>query len=696
VQPFKRYRLKGFFICEWKNNQLLHGRRKRMKPKAIYLLMGIIILLIGTSPVLADSEKEESVPIMDETLVTATRTETPVRELGVSTTVVTEEEIKERQAVDALDVLRTVPGFNILHSGGRGGVTALYPRGGEDNFTKVLIDGVSVNLGGGGFDFGSLLTENFERVEIVRGPQSALYGSDAIGGVINFITKPGEGKPSLRASTSNGTYLKGDKNYVGEQSIGFTGGNESIGASLAYARVDDNGYLDVNQDYWNNTLSGRVDVYPLNNLDVTFTGRYENSKLKFPTENAGDRYSPLDPNQDLKNDDWVGGINVQYQMLSWLEHAVLFGYHKNEQDYNDPEDPATDAFFGAFFSETDETRYSIDYHFNIRYPSTQTIRSTFTAGFEYQDEDYDQLTRSIFLGAETKDSLSKGRDNRGWYAQEQLSFFNRLHLTAGARYEDNSEFGNEFVPRGSVAYELTKTGTTFRGAAGKGFKTPTFTENFAQGFATGNPDLDPEKSYSWEVGADQALWKNKLVLGATYFYQKFDDLITYISGVDPNYENIQEAKSQGIELMALCKPGYGFTLGGNYTYLDTEVTDDGGVGGASSPFEEGKQLLRRPKNTASGYINWAWKGFQIRFDGLYVGERDDLDFRNIFSPNRVTLDDYFVVDLATSYTFNLNNRFIKDFKIFGKVQNLFDEHYEEAFGFSPPDPSFRVGLAFKM
>jgi len=667
-----------------------------MKRHACIILIGILFWVIGSNPAFADSEEEDSVPIMDETLVTATRTETPVRELGVSTTVITEKEIEERQAVDVLDVLRDVSGFNLVRTGGRGTTTSLYIRGGEDNFTKVLIDGVSVNTGGGAFDFGSLLTENFERIEIVRGPQSALYGSDAISGVINFITKPGEGKPSLRASTSNGTYLKGDKNYIGEQSVGFTGGNEWIGASLAYARVDDNGYLDVNQEYWNNTFSGRVDLYPMHNLDLTFTGRYEDAKDKFPTEDAGDRYSPLDPNQNLKTDDWVSGINAQYQMLPWLEHVVLFGYHYNKQDYNDPEDPPADAF-GAFFSETKETRYSVDYHFNIRYPSTETIRSTFTAGFEYLEEDYDQQTRSIFLGFESKDDLDKDRDNRGYYVQEQLSFFNRLHLTAGARYEDNSEFGNEFVPRGSVAYELTQTDTVFRSAVGKGFKTPTFTEQFAQGFATGNPDLDPEKSYSWEVGVDQVLWKNKLVLGATYFYQKFDDLITYINrpGPAPDFENIQEAESKGIELTALCKPGYGFTLGGNYTYLDTEVTDDGGAGGASSPFEEGKDLLRRPKNTASGYINWAWQGFQIRFNGLYVGERDDLDFRT-FPANRVTLDDYFVVDLATSYTFKLNDRFIKDFKIFGKVQNLFDEHYEEAFGFSPPDPSFRVGLAFKL
>jgi vitamin B12 transporter len=667
-----------------------------MKQRVWSILIGLLLWVIAANPSLADSEEEDSVPLMDETLVTATRTETPVRELGVSTTVVTEEEIKERQAVDAVDVLRSVPGFTMVRSGSRGGTTSLFLRGGEDNYTKVLIDGVSVNLGGGAFDFGSLLTENFERIEIVRGPQSALYGSDAIGGVINFITAPGEGAPSLRASTSNGTYLKGDKNYVGEQSIGFAGGNESIGASLAYARVDDNGYLDINHDYWNNTFSGRVDVYPVDELDVTFTGRYENSKLKFPTEDAGDRYSPLDPNQDLKTDDWVSGLKGQYQMQPWLEHVVLFGYHLNKQDYNDPEDLPADTF-GALFLDTEEKRYSVDYHFNIRYPSTETVRSTFTAGFEYLDENYDQKTRSIFLGVESRDALDEDRDNWGWYAQEQLSFFNRLHLTAGARYEDNSKFGNEFVPHGSVAYELTQTNTVFRGAAGKGFKTPTFTEQFAQGFATGNPDLDPEKSYSWEVGVDQALWKNKLVLGATYFNQKFDDLITYIDRPDPqpDFENIQEAKSQGIELMALCKPGYGFSFGGNYTYLATEVEDDGGVGGPSSPFEEGKDLLRRPNHTVSGFINWARKGFQIRFDGLYVGERDDLDFR-AFPADRVTLDDYFIVNLATSYTFNLGQRYLEEFKIFGKIENLFDEHYEETFGFSPPDPSFQIGLSFKM
>lgn len=667
-----------------------------MKQRAWSILLGFLFLVIASHPASADSRDVDSVPIMDETLVTATRTETPVRELGVSTTVITEEEINERQAVDVLEVLRDVLGFNLLRNGGRGSATSLFIRGGENNFTKVLIDGVSVNLGGGAFDFGSLLTENFERIEIVRGPQSALYGSDAISGVINFITKPGEGKPSLHAATSNGTYLKGDKNYIGEQRVGFTGANEWIGASLAYARVDDNGFLDVNQDYENNTFSGRVDLTPRDNIHLTFTGRYTDAENQFPTEDAGDKYSPLDPNQVLKADDWVSGIQGQYRMRPWLEHVAMFGYHSNELDFDDPEDLPADSF-GAFFSETQETRYSVDYHFNIRYPASETIRSTFTAGFEYLKENYDQKTRSIFLGFESVDALEEDRDNRGWYAQEQLTLFKHLHLTAGARYEDNGEFGNEFVPRGSVAYELAQTGTIFRGAAGKGFKTPTFTENFSRGFATGNPDLNPEKSFSWEAGVDQALWKNKLIVGVTYFDQKFDDLITFINRPDPqpDFENIQAAESKGIELTAFCRPGLGFSFGGSYTYLDTEVTDDGGQGGASSPFEEGNDLLRRPHHTASSFVNWARDGFQIRLDGLYVGERDDLDFRT-FPANRVTLDDYFVVNLAAAYTFNLNHRYIKDFKIFGKLQNLLDETYQETFGFSAPDPSFRIGLSFKM
>jgi vitamin B12 transporter len=667
-----------------------------MKGRIFAWSVGLVVAGMVAGAVCFGAEEDEVVPVMDETLVTATRTEEAQRTLGVATDVITGEEISERQARDVADALRTVPGLNLVVSGGRGGVTSLFTRGGEDNYTKILIDGVSVNLGGGAYDFGSLLTDNIEKIEIVRGPQSALYGSDAISGVINIITNRGSGKPAVHVSTANGAYLKGDNNYIGEQSVGFTGGNDWIGASLAYARVDDNGFLDVNDDYWNNTFSGRVDLYPAENLDVTLTGRYEDAKLKFPTEDAGDQLSPLDPDQNSSTADWLWTLNTAYQMSSWLEHVMLLGYRNNDVDYNDPENPPADAF-GAFFSETEEERYSVDYHFNVRYPATENLKSTFTGGVEYLTEEYDQETRSIFFGSESRSKLNEDRDNWGYYAQEQLSLFDRLHLTAGARYEDNSEFGNEFVPRGSIAYELKKYGTKFRGAAGKGFKTPTFVENFSQGFAEGNPDLDPEKSVSWEVGVDQALWKNRLILGVTYFNQKFDDLIAYVAtpAGQPDFENIQQAESSGVEVSASLYPGAGFTVGGSYTYLDTEVTDDGGQGGSGAIFEEGQDLLRRPAHTASGFVNWAWQGMQIRVEGFYVGERDDLDFQT-FPGTRVTLDDYFIVNLAASYMIPWSNTFIKELKVFGKVRNLFDEDYEEIVGFSAPDPSFSLGVSFSM
>ncbi len=665
-----------------------------MKTLVVQAMMALF--LSGVAAVPAGSQETDEIPAVDETVVTATRTATPQSALGVSVTVVDEKQIEDRQAAEVLDVLRSVPGLTIVSNGGRGSTTSLFTRGGEDNYTKVLIDGVSANLGGGAFDFGSLLTENVERIEIVRGPQSALYGSDAISGVINVITKRGSGRPTLHVSTANGTYLAGDHNYVGQQRVGFTGGNDWIGASLGYARVDDNGYLDVNQDYFNNTFSGRIDLYPRDNLDVTITGRYEDAKLKFPTEDAGDQLSPLDPDQNSSTADWLWTLNTTYHMSGWLEHVVLLGYHNNDVDYNDPENLPADTF-GAFFSETEEERYSVDYHFNIRYPMRAILKSTFTGGVEYLTEEYDQQTRSVFLGFESRSNLSEDRDNWGFYAQEQLSLYDRLHLTAGARYEDNSEFGHEFVPRASIAYELKKYGTKLRGAAGKGFKTPTFTENFADGFAEGNPDLDPEKSVSWEIGVDQALWGQRLFLGVTYFDQKFDDLIAYVAtpAGQPDFENIQQAESRGVEVSASLSPGAGFTVGGSYTYLDTEVTDDGGQGGGGAIFEEGKDLLRRPAHTVAGFVNWAWKSFQIRLDGLYVGERDDLNFQT-FPGTRVTLDDYFTMDLAASYTIPLADGRLRNFKIFGKVLNIFDEQYEEAFGFSAPDPSFQLGVSFEL
>ena len=631
----------------------------------------------------------EEEKVMEEVVVTANKTEVPLREVGVSVTVITSEDIERSQATDVLELLRDVPGLNVSQNGGRGGLSQVFLRGGESNFTQVLIDGVKVNNSGGDYDFSSLTTDNVERIEIIRGPQSALYGADAIGGVIQIFTKKGKGKPAARISTAHGAHSE-NGHYIGEQKFSIAGGDEFTGFSFAYGRIDDNGILDVNDNYWNNTFSGRLDVYPHENWDVFLTARLEDTKLDFPTEAGGDKFSPLDPDQSQRERDIAIGLGTRFDVFAWWENVFQFSFHQNKLRFDDPFNPGID--FSDFFSDTEEQRTTVDYHVNLRFPEQGQVRSTFTLSYAYEFEKLDQTSTS---GGVTS-GLKKNRYTNSFYAQEQMSLFDRLHLTGGVRVDDHSLFGTEVNPRGSIAFEIKETGTTLRGAIGTGFKQPTFTENYYQSpVATGNPDLDPEKSFSWEVGFDQYLLDDRFQFGATYFHNEFDDLIAFDYFSTPNFQNIQEVETKGVEVYAKVKPGFGLTFGGQYTYLHTEVTDDGGLGGPNAAFTEGEELLRRPKHSASVLVDWLWKGFNINVSGNYVGKRDDRKYVG-FTATRVTNDDYFLLDLAVAYTFDVQSGWLQGVKIFAKGKNILDEDYEDVVGFSSPRFSAIGGIEVRI
>jgi vitamin B12 transporter len=638
---------------------------------------------------------ESVVKPMDEVVITATRTETPLQELGVSASVITSKTIQERQSVDIQELLQSEAGLNIVRTGARGGATSLFTRGGESDYTLVLVDGVRINNGGGDFDWENIDTTNVERIEIIRGPQSALYGSDAISGVINIITKKGREGWKANVTTRNGAYLDSKNNYIGEQQVSASGSTDKFGGSFGYTRTDDNGYLDVNHEYWNNTVSGRLDFYPLDNLDIALTGRYWDSKFATPTETGGDKVSPLDPEQDQKNQVTIVGANINYEPFSWWQHSLLLSYNEDKGQFSDPPNPPVD--FGDFESKFDssEDRTAFDYHTNILYPSDGAFQSTVTLGVNYRDENYDTTSQSSFDGSVTKGGAD--RDNTALYGQAQFTIIDNMFINLGLRYDDNSEFGNETTPRGSIAYRIPDWGTKFRAAYGEGFKEPTFFEQFAEGFARGNPNLDPERSRSWEIGVDQSFDDGKVVLNLTYFDQTFEDLIAFINTPDPlpSYENIQEAESKGVEFAATFKPLKTLDLGLTYTYLDTEVTDDGGLESFGAPvFDEGKQLLRRPKHSGSLFVNWRYQGFQVRLDSNYVGEREDRQFDAFFNSERVTLDDYWLFNLAMSYAIPIKSNVVKDLKVFGRWNNMFAEDYEEAAGYSSPPSSFLIGIGF--
>jgi vitamin B12 transporter len=680
----------------------------------------VLVVGIGTTLFSFNVATAQEVPevTLEEMVVTATRYRLPTTELGVSTTVITSEDIERRNAGDVQELLRDVAGIHVARQGARGRTTSLFFRGGESNFTLVLVDGVQVNEAGGLFDFSTLTTDNIEQIEIIRGPQSALYGSDAISGVINIITKKGEGKPTVTVSTAHGAHSE-NGHYLGEQKVRASGGNQSAGFSLAYGRVDDNGILDINDDFWSNVVSGRLDLYPTESWDITVTGRVEDAYLEIPTENGGDRpdsvFPGLDPDQDQEDLDIVFGLGTRFDLTQWLENSMQLGLHHQERDFKDP--PNVETAFDAppgSTSETNESRFTFDDHVNIRFPREGSVRSILTLGYEHEYEAYDLDSVStsrfgvgpfgVFTSTATAD---ENRTNDAVYIQEQLTIMDRLHLTGGLRIDDNSEFDTEVSPRGSVAFEIKETGTALRGAAGKGIKEPTFIENFG-GFGTvGNPDLDPETSISWEVGVDQHLWDKKLQVGVTYFHNDYDDLIAFIATpfpppavLPPNYFNIQEAKSSGVEVEAQLQPGYGLTLGGTYTYLDTEVTDAGGI--VNLFFAEGRSLIRRPNHQVSFFADWLWRNLNVHLCGRYVGEQDDTLFLvepgafYTYSNLRVENDDYLVVDLNASYTIDVGHPFLKDIKIFAKGQNIFDKEYEESVGYSSPRFSVMGGLEFTL
>ncbi|MGQ0793237.1 MAG: TonB-dependent receptor plug domain-containing protein [Deltaproteobacteria bacterium] len=662
--------------------------------KRIFCAFLLLVSMISPSAAEegADGGKSDE---LDPVFVSATKILTPLSELGASVEIITQEDIQRRQASDVLELLRDIAGFTIVQSGSRGSLTSLFARGGESNFNLVLIDGVQVNDIGGSFDFSRLTLDNVEKIEIVKGPHSAIYGSDAVTSVINIITKRGSGKPSLGVSAALGARKESGGNLQQEYGASVRGGGNGYGYSLAYGRIDDNGIFGINNEFTNNTFSGALNFSPLSVLEILFTARYNDSRSEFPTEFLGDKFAPLDPDQFNEVDDLTLGASISFAPTSWWEHLLLIGIHDRDMFSRDNPNPDV-TFFDSdspSTTKTDETRFSIDYHTNVSLRLTEDIRGVATLGFEYENEEGDQSSSSSF-GAS---GFSETRDNFAFYFQKQAAFFERLFITAGLRVDNNENFGAEISPRGSIAYLLRETGTKLRAGAGRGIKEPTIIEIFGLGeFVTGNPDLSPEESISWEAGVDQNLFGGMLELNATVFWNEFENLIAFSFAGFPNgtsYENIQEAEAKGVEVGAALRPLDGLVLRANYAYLDTEVTDDGGVGAPGADFFNGGELVRRPKHTFSVGANYLCGGLNLNLNGTFIGRREDLDFRD-FPSSRVALDSYFRLDAAASYEIAPTLYYLRKPMVFIRAQNVLGESYEEVFGFTAPEFNFIAGVSF--
>jgi len=634
----------------------------------MFIVLSLTLLVLLPLGLLAQ-EKEVT---LEEVVVTATRVETPIEEIASSITVIHSEEIERKQKISVLEVLRGLPGLDVVQSGGTGRTTSIFLRGANSEHTLVMIDGVEINdpiSPGRSYDFAHLTVDNIERIEVIRGPQSTLYGSDAIGGVINIITKKGEGKPKFSLSAEGGSFT------TFRETAGVSGGNRWVNYSLSLSRLDTEGisaagkkYGNYERDgYKNTSLSTRLGFTPLDNLNIDFILRYVNaeSELDYSGGIGGD-----DPNYIQRSNQLLFKTQAGLSLFDQFWNQKLgFAINNHHRDYKNKIDPWNPLYEKSNY---DGELIKFDWQHHMKLHKTNAI----TFGFEYEREEGRSKYYYEYFGWPGQSILPKKRANtKGYYFQDEIRLRDRFFATLGIRVDDHSRFGTETTYRVAPAYLIKETGTKVKGTFGTGFKAPTLYQLYAPATLwgpIGNKDLKPEKSKGSDFGIEQELLKKRVILGATYFRNDFKNLINYESGL--GYININKAKTEGGELSASVKPIDHLTLSFNYTHTDTEDK------------RTKKDLLRRPKNKFGLDINYHFfdKG-NVNLGVIYVGKRDDMDW-SVWPARRVELDGYALVNLAASY--NITN----NFQLFGRIDNLFNKEYEEAKGWGTPGLSLFGGI----
>lgn len=693
------------------------------------ILGGILAILLWLAPGNAAVDQPISDTVeLEPVVVTATGTEVPLKDSTQAVSVITEKQIEERQAIRVEEMLRYTPGVTIGQTGARGGTTSLFLRGGDSDQTQVLFNGIRINDAGGDFDFNALTTDNLSRIEVVRGPMSALYGADAMVGVVNLMTRKGFGPPTLNLAAGAGTHAEKSA-AIEEYRASLLGSYEKFAFSIGWSHISDPGILRVNNQFRSNALVARLDLDLLDNLSFTYHTLLLNSRFGFPTENGGDlfdvkdRQGPgLDPDQNNSKIDLLQALEVDYWPFPWWQNQLTLALSHRDRHFDDPANPAVttldllvgqynsqfDLLFGSFNSRDRERRYSLDYRANLRFGSREKAESITTLGFYAREEQLKQWTMlgavppgplTLFTSPQSSEFIKTRRGATAFYAQEQLNLWNRIFLVGGFRVENSSVFEQtEFVPRASAAVHFPETGTTLRAAGGRAIKEPTFLESYSRSqLSLPNPDLKPEQNVSWEVGLDQYFLDDNVQFSITYFENYFTDFITFVSRDFPqlsSFENIGAVRVAGIETYLLLRPAKEFTLRLAYTNLFTRVSDDGGIDNLF--FEAGKPLLRRPRHTFSFVANYAWDRLNVNFAGYYTGWRDDskflFEFPFLFQSERVRNENYIILNLAASYDVVRNWGNVNKIQLWAKINNLLDQHYEEIFGFSSPGFTFLAGL----
>jgi vitamin B12 transporter len=611
------------------------------------------------------------------TSITATRAPLVTRALPATVTVFDRASLREAGITHLTDVLRLVPGALVLSNGSFGSQTSLFFRGGESDYVQVLVDGVPMNAPGGFYNFGPLTIDNVDRIEVVRGAGSLLYGSDAVSGVIQIFTRTGAGRPRINALVGGGSH--GGQRYE----LGASGGRPRASWSLSGTHHRSEGIYRFNSDYDNQVLSGALKLRG-ERADAAFTTRLSDYTLHYPTNSAGE---VVDSNARNSEERAVASAEIGVKVVPRLELRARAAANYHEPRTRDAKDSPGDP---DVFNADAAVRRNV---YELRAIGHVASGHVLTLSAERANDREESSSHSESSFGPFDSEFTARRENTAIVAQLLGNPGARSTYVLGVRRDDNSAFGDFTTARAGVAVRVSR-GTTLRGSVANAFKAPTFFENFATGFVVGNPDLTPERTRTVELGVQHVSPRGRVSVGATAFAQRFTDLIQYSGSApqgEPNYQNLAAASADGLELEGVARVRQGVTARASYTYLKTKVTDAGADEGASATFVEGDRLLRRPTHFATFTLSQVTPRGSSTITVTHSGDRDDRDFNQFPEPAVIVMKGFTTVDFA-SVTALGGGLGASRFSFIARVENVLNRRYQQTYGFASPGRTLFVGL----
>jgi vitamin B12 transporter len=627
---------------------------------------------------------EAQVTLLPETVVSASREPLPGTRVGSAVTVLTREYIEARQAVTAADLLREVPGVAVSRTGSAGGQVDVRIRGAESNHTLVLIDGIKVNDPSLGqiFDFSQLQAGDIERIEVLRGPQSSIYGSEAIGGVINIVTRT-----ARRGLEANG-FFEGGSFRTLAGGAGLRYGADWIKLAANWNHLQTHGISTADRRFGNgesdpfriNALSGKMTITPADFIEFSFAGRASRSLGHLDNFQDGFTLPCL-----------ANGVCIAVDDRSRYTYEQLFGRADMTLRFFDGRLTNRTGFsygwtqndalgdLSTLATVNKSRRRRIDNQTTVRFATPEIASAEHRLTFLFEHERQSVLSELYVFGAfPFTNQFERAVNSKSYVGEYALSLWDRLFVTGSLRFDDNDFFQDRTTYRVTGAYVVRRWGTRFHSSVGTGVKNPDLFQLFGQfpGF-TPNPNLKSELGFGWDVGVEQTFWDRRAVVDVTYFRNRITDRIVIGGGTVRNDLGITNI--QGVEIAARVRPLPGLELGGAYTYTD-----------AQDPL--GNQPARRAKHIGSVFATYTFLGDRARIhvDARFNGRQRDLVFTNpapfVFVTSSTDLSGFVLVNIAASYKIH------EGIEIYGRIENVLNQRYQEVFSFGTPGIGAFAGL----